>query len=82
LPQVIIMSAFIKKNDTVVVMKVAKKLPMVIALLEEMGILQNTIFGSHVGLEGERLINGRKEPFTLSEKEGYLSTIIVRKGKK
>lgn len=72
----------IKKNDTVVVMKVAKKLPMVIALLEEMGILQNAIFGSHVGLEGERLINGRKEPFTLSEKEGYLSTIIVRKGKK
>ncbi len=72
----------IKKNDTIVVMKVAKKLPMVIALLEEMGILHNTIFGSHVGLKGERLINGRKEPFTLSEKEGYLSTIIVRKGKK
>src|SRR3989304_5221475 len=44
------------KNDTVIVMKVAKKLPMVIALLEEMGILQNAIFGSHVGLEGERLI--------------------------
>src|SRR3990170_1185047 len=54
---------------------------LVNALLEEMGILQNAIFGSHVGLEGERLIDGRKEPFTLSEKEGYLSTIIVRKGK-
>ncbi len=72
----------IKKNDTVVVMKVAKKLPKVILLLEEMGILQNAVFGSHVGLEGERLINGKIEPFILSEKEGYLSTIIVRKGKK
>ena len=50
----------IKKNDTVVVMKVAKKLPMVISLLEEMGIHPNAIFGSHVGLEGERLINGER----------------------
>jgi precorrin-2/cobalt-factor-2 C20-methyltransferase len=69
----------ITKNDTTVIMKVAKRLPQVINLLNEMNLLQYSIFGSHVGMDGERLINGAKEPFIVSEKEGYLSTIIVRK---
>ncbi|HLA48770.1 MAG: precorrin-2 C(20)-methyltransferase [Nitrospinae bacterium RIFCSPLOWO2_02_39_17] len=69
----------ITKNDTIVIMKVAKMLPQVINLLSEMNLLSYSIFGSHVGMEGERLINGAKEPFMVSEKEGYLSTIIVRK---
>lgn len=66
------------KNDTVVIMKVAKKLPKVIELLQEMNLLNHTVFGSHVGLEGEKLINGMEEPFMVSEKESYLSTLIVR----
>ncbi|MEK6589699.1 MAG: precorrin-2 C(20)-methyltransferase, partial [Nitrospinota bacterium] len=69
----------IVKNDTVVIMKVAKRLPEVINLLQEMNLLPYTIFGSHVGLEGERLVSGRDGLFALSENEGYLSTIIVRK---
>lgn len=72
----------ITKNDTVVIMKVAKRLPEVIDLLQEMNLLHHTIFGSHVGLEGERLIDGTKEPFVVSAEEGYLSTLIVRKGKR
>ncbi len=71
----------IKKNDTVVIMKVAKRLQEVIELLHEMNLLQNTVFGSRVGQKGERLINGMKMPFVVSEKEGYLSTIIVRNKK-
>lgn len=69
----------IMQNDTIVIMKVAKRLPHVINLLKEMNLLQYSIFGSHVGMDGERIINGAKEPFIVSEKEGYLSTIIVRK---
>ncbi|MBI5749633.1 MAG: precorrin-2 C(20)-methyltransferase [Nitrospinae bacterium] len=69
----------ITKNDTIVIMKAAKRLPIVINLLGEMNLLRYSIFGSHVGMEGEKLINGANEPFTVSEKEGYLSTIIVRK---
>ncbi|MBI4378522.1 MAG: precorrin-2 C(20)-methyltransferase [Nitrospinae bacterium] len=69
----------IVKNDTVVIMKVAKRLPEVINLLQEMNLLPHTIFGSHVGLEGERLVSGQDGLFALSEDEGYLSTIIVRK---
>ncbi len=71
----------ITKNDTVVIMKVAKRLQGVIKLLHEMNLLQYSVFGSRVGLKGERLINGMKMPFVVSEKEGYLSTIIVRNKK-
>ena len=71
----------ITKNDTVVIMKVAKRLQEVIELLHEMNLLQNTVFGSRVGQKGERLINGMEMPFVVSEKEGYLSTIIVRNKK-
>lgn len=68
-------------NDTIVIMKVAKKLPGVIKLLQEMNLAQNAIFGSHVGLSNEKLIKGFNGSSSLSEKEGYMSTIIVRKGK-
>jgi len=73
----------IEENDTVVVMKVAKRLSEVMDLIREMDLLDRTVFGSSVGLSGERLVDGtRGEPFALSEREGYLSTIIVRKGKR
>jgi len=69
----------ITENDTTVIMKVAKKLPHVIALLQKMKLHKYTIFGSHVGMDTEKVIDGRLEEFVLNEKEGYLSTIIVRK---
>jgi len=68
-------------HDTIVLMKVAKKLPEIVKLLQEMGIGQDAIFGSHVGMAGEKLIKGFKNNCSFSEKEGYLSTIIVRKRK-
>ncbi len=72
----------INVNDTVVIMKVAKKLPEVINLLRDMDLLRHSVFGSRAGLKGEKLVDGRKGDFALSEKEGYLSTIIVRNRKK
>ena len=72
----------IASNDTVVIMKVAKRFREVVDLLREMNLLSYTIFGSHVGMEGERLINGMNEPLIASEEEAYLSTIIVKKRKK
>ncbi len=71
--------AVIEDNDTVVIMKVAKKLPEVLKLLEEMRLLQDTVLGSRVGFENEKLINGATDSFDVTEKEGYLSTLIVRK---
>lgn len=72
----------IEQNDTIVIMKVAKKLPDVLALLEEMGLIKDTILGSRTGLEGEKMINGADGPFDVTEKEGYLSTLIVRNRRK
>ena len=66
-------------HDTIVIMKVAKKLPELVKLLQEMGLAQDAIFGSHVGMSGEKLIKGFSPDSSFSEKEGYLSTIIVRK---
>ena len=66
-------------NDTIIIMKVAKKLSEIVKLLLEMGLAQNAVFGSHVGMEGEKLIKGFNHNSSFSEKEGYLSTIIVRK---
>ncbi|MBE9537178.1 MAG: precorrin-2 C(20)-methyltransferase [Proteobacteria bacterium] len=71
----------IEQNDTVVIMKVAKKLPEVLELLEEMGLLKETVLGSRTGLEGEKLVSGAEGPFDVTEKEGYLSTLIVRNKK-
>lgn len=68
----------IMANDTVVIMKVAKKLREVLDLLEEMGLLKYTVLGSRTGFEDEKLINGAHGPFDVTEKEGYLSTLIVR----
>ncbi len=69
----------IELHDTIVIMKVAKNLTNVLALIEEMGLTSSTAFGSRIGLPDEKVIDGNNEGFDLSAKEGYLSTIIVRK---
>lgn len=68
----------IESNDAIVIMKVAKKLPQVMDLLEEMGLLKETVLGSRVGFEDEKLVSGAAGSFDVAEKEGYLSTLIVR----
>ena len=63
--------------DTVVLMKVAKKLDEVIGLLEEMGLAGNSLFASYIGFKNEfvtRDINSLR-----GSGKGYLSVIIVRK---
>lgn len=62
--------------ETVVLMKVAKKLDEVIELLEEMNLIDNSLFASYVGLDNEiitRDLNSLK-----GSGKGYLSVIIVR----
>jgi precorrin-2/cobalt-factor-2 C20-methyltransferase len=71
----------IEGHDTIVIMKVAKKLAEVLDLIEKMGLTSFTVFGSRIGLPDEKIIDGARQGFNLSAKEGYLSTIIVRKGR-
>tara|TARA_B100001964_G_scaffold72468_1_gene82129 strand:+ start:392 stop:1129 length:738 start_codon:yes stop_codon:yes gene_type:complete len=63
--------------DTVILMKVAKKLDEVIELLEDMDLVDNSLFASYIGHENEFITRD-----LLSLKgagKGYLSIIIVRK---
>ncbi len=67
----------LKNFDTVVLMKVAKKLDEVIKLLEEMNLIDNALFASYVGFKNELITHDLKS--LKGSGKGYLSIIIVRK---
>ena len=67
----------LKGFDTVILMKVAKRLDKVINLLEEMGLAQHALFASHVGLKDSYLTRNLSE--LKGSGRGYMSIIIVKK---
>src|SRR3989338_9221767 len=67
----------LKGFDTVILMKVAKRLDKVINLLEEMDLAQHALFASHVGLKDSYLTQNLSE--LKGSGRGYMSIIIVRK---
>lgn len=62
---------------TVVLMKVGKRLPEIVALLEERGLAQRSVFVARVGLEGERVETDLTKLRDGGELLGYLSVILV-----
>jgi precorrin-2/cobalt-factor-2 C20-methyltransferase len=61
---------------TVVVMKVGRVLPQVVAALEELGLLEQAMYAEHVGMPQERIV---REVGSLRDYQGpYLSLLIVR----
>lgn len=67
----------LKGFDTVILMKVAKRLDKVIRLLEEMNLAQHALFASHVGLKDSYLTRNLSE--LKGSGRGYMSIIIVKK---
>ncbi|OHB94363.1 MAG: precorrin-2 C(20)-methyltransferase [Planctomycetes bacterium RIFCSPHIGHO2_12_FULL_52_36] len=67
----------LKGFDTVILMKVAKRLDKVINLLEEMDLSHHALFASHVGLKDSYLTQNLSE--LKGSGRGYMSIIIVRK---
>ncbi len=63
--------------DTVIIMKVAKRLDEVINLLEEMKLIDNSLFASYIGFDNEFIT--RDLASLKGSGKGYLSVIIVRK---
>ena len=63
--------------DTVILMKVAKKLDEVIELLEDMELIDNSLFASYIGFENELITRDLQS--LKGAGRGYLSVIIVRK---
>jgi precorrin-2 methylase len=67
----------LEEYDTVVLMKVAKQLPAVVGLLQEMGLDRCAVFASHVTQPEEYIT--RDMASLLEGEKGYLSVILVRK---
>ncbi len=61
--------------DTVVLMKVAKKLDAVIDLLEELNLMDSSLFASYVGQKNSFITRNLTE--LKGEGKGYMSVIIV-----
>jgi precorrin-2/cobalt-factor-2 C20-methyltransferase len=65
-----------KGFDTVVLMKVGRKLDEIVHLLEEWGLIKNAVFASNVGCDNEKVVYDLTS--LIGKRVGYHSLIIVR----
>jgi precorrin-2/cobalt-factor-2 C20-methyltransferase len=72
------LKGILEEFNTVILLKIAKQLPGLIALLEEIDRLKDAVFISQVGLEGQRVIRDLKQLPQLEKEPGYLSLIIIK----
>jgi precorrin-2/cobalt-factor-2 C20-methyltransferase len=62
--------------DTIIIMKVGRVLPQVLAALDEVGLLGHAVYAEHVGMPEERIVD---DVASLRDEQGpYLSLLIVR----
>lgn len=68
----------IETHDIVVLMKIGKRLPKVLEVIQEMDIAENCVFSRRIGFENEILCQdlSQLEP---EESLGYLSSMLIRK---
>jgi precorrin-2/cobalt-factor-2 C20-methyltransferase len=69
----------IAENDVVVLMKIGARLPLVLALLRELNILQHCAFGRRVGMQEETICRDARELGSAPAGSGYLATLLIRK---
>ena len=65
--------------DTVILMKVGRVFPQILAALEEMDLLDSTLYAERVGMPEERIVPGPALRQLRNERRPYLSLLIVRK---
>lgn len=70
--------ADIAGHDIVVLMKIGKRLPWVLALLRDMGISQYCAFARRIGLADE-MLSTDLDGLNATAAMGYLSTLLIRK---
>jgi precorrin-2/cobalt-factor-2 C20-methyltransferase len=68
----------VESHDVVVLMKIGKRLPQVIDLLDGLGLLAHCAFGHRVGLPDQQLYPdlAAARPAAAT---GYLSTMLIRR---
>ena len=64
-------------NGTIVLMKVGKRLPDIIPILERKNLLSSSVFVARAGLEGEKIVTDLNTIQDVDAKTGYLSIILV-----
>jgi precorrin-2 C(20)-methyltransferase len=69
----------LENYDTIVLMKVGSKLNRVVALLEEMGLVEHAVMFSYIGTEDERVETDLRQ--FRNETVGYMTLVIVKKSK-
>lgn len=67
----------LEQFETVVLMKVAKSLPKIIDLLDELGLADGAVFVAKAGQEDERIETDILKLRNEDDKVGYLATILV-----
>ena len=72
------LASALEAYDTVVIMKVNKKVDELVDLLESTGRLDSSIFATRVGWEGERIVTDIKS--LRGARHDYFSTLIVKRG--
>ncbi len=68
----------IENHDIVVLMKIGKRLPWVLDLLNELGIAKYCAFARRIGLADE-MLSTDVASLNATESMGYLSTLLIRK---
>ncbi|MBI3580786.1 MAG: precorrin-2 C(20)-methyltransferase [Nitrospinae bacterium] len=71
----------LKGEGTVILMKVGKRLPGILALLDKENLLDDAVFVANAGMKNERVETDLRRLFSESPETGYLSTILVHKGR-
>jgi precorrin-2/cobalt-factor-2 C20-methyltransferase len=65
--------------DTIVLLKVGSKLNRLVALLEEMGLIDHAVFLSYIGTEDERVETDLRK--FRNQTAGYMSLILIKKSR-
>jgi precorrin-2/cobalt-factor-2 C20-methyltransferase len=66
--------------ETVILLKVGPVLPQILNALEEMGLLESTLYAERVGMPEERIALGPEVRALYNQRRPYLSLLIVRRG--
>jgi precorrin-2/cobalt-factor-2 C20-methyltransferase len=65
--------------ETVILLKVGPVLPQILTALEEMGLLESTLYAERVGMPEERIALGPEVRALHNQRRPYLSLLIVRR---
>jgi precorrin-2/cobalt-factor-2 C20-methyltransferase len=71
----------LRKEGTVILMKIGRRLPEILDIIDSAGLIDRGIFASRAGMEGERIETDLRKLRGSAPEAGYLSIILVHAGK-